>query len=354
MTWVDRLSRRVHFIAGRVTDTANEVAKSFFSVILPQHGLPDAIISDRDPKFVSRFWKELMKLCGVKLKMSSAQHPQTDGASEVMNRMIENYLRCYCEFKQENWDLLLPSAEFAYNSAVSEDLGMSPFEADLGWKPRDPLDFFNGKQSDIASVDDLKQLLKSSMEDALYAHKLAKAKQSAKASTHCKVPNYKVGDMVWVSRKLLQDAYTKERPSMKLSARRFGPFPILRLIGKNAVELDLPAYLKTHRVIHVSFTRPYRAKPTRLQDEVPIQAEKPMHVDQSGEALYIVEKILSHRRRGRGYQFLTLLKGTPQHDAEWQPVRDFVDSDGTMNQEFDKYIKQNNILRNLWDKHDPE
>ena len=90
--------------------------------------MPDSIVSDRDPKFTSDFWKTLMNICGVNLKMSTSSHPQTDGSSEIMNRMVENYLRCYCNFHQDNWDELLPSAEFAYNSSLSEDLGKSPFE----------------------------------------------------------------------------------------------------------------------------------------------------------------------------------------------------------------------------------
>ena len=65
--------------------------------------------------------QELMGLLGIKLKMSTSRHPQTDGSSEVMNRMVENYLRCYCSYRQDDWADLLPSAEFAYNSALSEE-----------------------------------------------------------------------------------------------------------------------------------------------------------------------------------------------------------------------------------------
>ncbi len=77
------------------SDTAVDVANSFFSNLFKHHGMPDGIVSDRDPEFTSKFWNRLMDLWGVKLKMSSSRHPQTDGASEVMNRMVENYLRCY-------------------------------------------------------------------------------------------------------------------------------------------------------------------------------------------------------------------------------------------------------------------
>ena len=93
--------------------------------------MPDSITSALDPKFTSKFWDHLMELCGVKLKISTSKHPQTDGATEIMNRMFEHYLRCYCSCHQNNWDELLPAAEFAYNSAKSEDLWISPFEMDL-------------------------------------------------------------------------------------------------------------------------------------------------------------------------------------------------------------------------------
>ena len=143
-TWVDRLTRRVHFIPSHSTDTAVDVARSFFKNICSQHGIPENIVSDRDLKFVSKFWKRLMNLCDIQLKMSSSKHPLTDGASEVMRRMIENYLRCYFSYHQNDWVDLFPAAEFAYNSAVSEDLGMSPFELDLGWNPKSALELMEG------------------------------------------------------------------------------------------------------------------------------------------------------------------------------------------------------------------
>lgn len=201
-TWVDGLSRRVHFYPSKTTDAAPELAQSFFERIIPQHGLPDAIFSDRDPRFLSKFWQELFLRCGVQLKTSSVRHPQTDGASEVMKRVIENYIRCYCECKQEDWDKLLTAAEFAYNSAVSEDLGMSPYEVDLGWKPRDPLDILSGSTPRVQSVCELKETLRGAIDDAIWAHKLAKSRQSAEAALHCKPPDYQVGGWVWVSRHL--------------------------------------------------------------------------------------------------------------------------------------------------------
>ena len=99
-TWVDRLTKRVHFVPCKGTDTAEDVAITFLNYIFRLHGLPDSILSDRDPKFTSKFWEYLMKLLGVKLKMSTSHYPQTEGSSEIMNRMVENYIPCYCSYNQ--------------------------------------------------------------------------------------------------------------------------------------------------------------------------------------------------------------------------------------------------------------
>lgn len=131
-TWVDRLSRRVHFIPCVVSDTAKECAKILFLTMFVQQGLPDSIVSYQDPKFTSKFWSELINLCDICTKMSASHHSQSNGLSEIMNRMLEIYIQCYCALNQRNWDKLLPAAGFAYNSPVFEDLGMSQFEVDIG------------------------------------------------------------------------------------------------------------------------------------------------------------------------------------------------------------------------------
>lgn len=109
-TWVDLLSRRVHFIPFGTNDTALDCAKSFFQNIFKFLGLSDDIVSDRDPKFTSNFWTELMSLCGIRTRISTSHHPQIDGQSEIINRMVETFIRCYCLYNQKNWDDLLPVA----------------------------------------------------------------------------------------------------------------------------------------------------------------------------------------------------------------------------------------------------
>lgn len=103
-----------------------------------------------------------------------------------------------------NWDTLLPSAEFAYNSAKSEDLGATPFEVDLGWQPRDPLFILRGKVTSVGAAEVFQVMIQGTLEDAKIFHELAKARQSVKSPKQYTSPTYKIGDMFWVSKKLLE------------------------------------------------------------------------------------------------------------------------------------------------------
>lgn len=139
-TWVYRLAKRVHFIASKDSDRAVDIAKTFFANIVMSNGIPDDTVSDRDPKFTSRFWKTFMTLCRIKFKISSRRHPQRDRSFKIMNPMIENYLRFYRSHKQDNWSELLHAVEFCYNSSKYEDMVMPPFGMYLEWNPKTPPD----------------------------------------------------------------------------------------------------------------------------------------------------------------------------------------------------------------------
>lgn len=114
---VHHFSKYAHFIALGHPYTASTVARAFFDEIVRLHGIPSSIFSDRDPIFTSNFWTELFCLAGVKLQLSSAFHPQSDGQTEVVNRIIVMYLRCLSCDRPKQWLQWLPWAEFCYNSS---------------------------------------------------------------------------------------------------------------------------------------------------------------------------------------------------------------------------------------------
>lgn len=345
-TFVDRFSKRIHLVASNGTDTAIDVANCFFDDIFRLHGIPDSIVSDRDPKFTSKFWSHLMNRCGIQLKMSTSRHPQTDGSTEIMNRMVENYLRCYCAFHQNNWDQLLTSAEFAYNSAEVATMKMTPFEADIGWNPKSPLDAITPTTDDtVQSVNDFKMKLRESFNSATFSHRLAQSRQAAYNSKRYTPPTYKVGDSVYLSKKLFTDSASAARPSQKLTVRRIGPFKVTDIISKNVIRIDLPENISIHPVIHVEHTaRAYR-QPSNIST-TPEPSAQPF-INEHGESVIEVSAILSHRRRGKSWQFLTQYKGVPAHEAEWKPLRDFVDDDNTITDALHRYITHNNILQHL-------
>lgn len=127
-TIADRLSRRVHFIPSKVTDSAADCSTTFFNEIFRLHGMPGSIISDRDPKFTATFWFTLMDLCNVKLRMSTSHHLQTDCSSKFMDLLVENYLQCYALLNQAEWDTLLLSADFSFNSSHLNTTGYTTFK----------------------------------------------------------------------------------------------------------------------------------------------------------------------------------------------------------------------------------
>jgi hypothetical protein len=130
---VDLLTKYAHFVALRHPFSASGVAKAFFHNVYRLHGLPCAIISDRDRIFTSHFWSELFKLANVRLCRSSAYHPQSDGQTERLNQCLETYLRCYVHACPRNWSSWLSSAEFWYNTSPHSAIGRSPFEALYGY-----------------------------------------------------------------------------------------------------------------------------------------------------------------------------------------------------------------------------
>jgi hypothetical protein len=197
---VDRLTKYTHLVPYKEASTAEELAYTFMKTIIAQHGTPDEIISDRDKLFTSQFWQSLMDLLGSKHKLSTSYHPQTDGQTERTNQTIEQYLRCYINYEQDNWVKLLPMAQFAFNNNASAT-GISPFYANYGRHPnidRDPKGLRPIAEKAQIAVEKLQELHKNLQEELSFiTQKMAQYANKKRSEG----PALEEGGMVYLLRK---------------------------------------------------------------------------------------------------------------------------------------------------------
>ena len=139
VVFVDRLSKMAHLAAVPESIDGEGTAELFIDRVFRQHGLPVAIVSDRDPRFTGKFWKSVFQVLGTRLDMSTADHPQTDGQTERVNRVVEDILRSVCAETPKRWSSMLPVVEFALNNSVHASTGYTPFYVNGLTHPRVPL-----------------------------------------------------------------------------------------------------------------------------------------------------------------------------------------------------------------------
>ena len=132
---IDRASKQAIFIPTYTTITSKQLAQLFIIHVFSKHGVPSHVTSDRGSEFVSQFFRSLGKALDMTLHYTSGYHPEADGQTERANQTLEQYLRIYCSYQQDNWSELLPIAEFAYNNAPNASTGISPFFANKGYHP---------------------------------------------------------------------------------------------------------------------------------------------------------------------------------------------------------------------------
>lgn len=307
VVFVDRLTKMIHVVAscGEGLD-APSVAQLYFSTVVRHHGVPTSLISDRDTRFTSQFWRTLAKLCGTKLAMSTANHPQSDGQTERANRTIIEMLRGYCAPLGDRWDRHLVSMEFAYNDSVHPSTGVTPFYFNSGQHPRVPQALISDKIVPSTSVNPMAESVFEVMRKDLHRarEQLLKAQARMKASAdklRRPSPGYKVGDLVLVASKTLRTPEAASRH--KLFPKYVGPFPISQQIAKDNFQVALPNYLKrVHPTFHVSVLKPFIDGSEEFPDRDPVP-RAPFSVNDAGEELFLVERLLRRRKVGRKWQF---------------------------------------------------
>ncbi|CAI7733187.1 unnamed protein product [Closterium sp. NIES-53] len=308
---VDRLSKMTHFIPTHTTVTAPETARLFFDHIVRLHGLPSAIISDRDPRFLSNFWQSLFKLHGTRLKFSTTYHPEMDGQTERMNRTLEDALRAQVTARQTDWDLHLTAIELAYNSTPHLSTGQPPFYLATGQHPRLPTTPPSHLSHTPAAFEFLTSL-ESAIDAARTSILKAQAKQTHYANSHRKDIRFKVDDQVLLSTDHLP--LLRKGTTRKLAPRFIGPFTINRVLSPVTYRLQLPSYMKIHPVFHVQRLRPFRAP---SHDRPAARQLPPMFEGSPG--LFEVASIAAHRDTPHGREFLVHWKDQPASEDSWEP-----------------------------------
>ena len=260
---VDRLTKSAHFLPVRTDYSLDKLAELYIKEIVRLHGIPISIISDRDPRFTSRFWGKLQEAMGTRLNFSTAFHPQTDGQSERVIQILEDMLRSCAIDYEGSWDRHIPLVEFVYNNSFQSSIGMAPYEALYGRKCRTPLCWTELSERKVIGPD----LIRETEEKVkIIREKLKVATDRQKSYTDMKRKDirYEVGEKVFLKVSPWKKVMRFGKKG-KLSPRFIGPYEVIEKVGPVAYRLALPPDLdKIHNVFHVSMLRRYRSDPTHI------------------------------------------------------------------------------------------
>ncbi|KAL5738577.1 hypothetical protein ACOSP7_031338 [Xanthoceras sorbifolium] len=253
---VDRFSKMAHFIPCHKTDDASHIADLFFKEIVRLHGMPKTIVSDRDAKFLSYFWKTLWGKLGTKLLFSTTCHPQTDDQTEVVNRTLSALLRAIIQKNLKTWEDCLPHVEFAYNRSVHSATHFSPFEIVYGFKPLTPLDLLPLPVTEHVNLDGKKkaEFVKQIHEKTRQNIERRTEQYANQANKGRKKVVFEPGDWVWLH--MRKERFPVQRRS-KLLPRGDGPFQVIERINDNAYKLDLSGEYNVSASFNVSDLSPF-------------------------------------------------------------------------------------------------
>ncbi|WOG99882.1 hypothetical protein DCAR_0519238 [Daucus carota subsp. sativus] len=298
---VDRLTKSAHFLPISWGCTLDHLAQRYVNEIVRLHGVPISIVSDRDPRFTSRFWKSLQEAMGTRLNFSTAFHPQTDGQSERTIQTLEEMLRaCVIEFKG-SWDEYIALMEFAYNNHFHSSIGMAPYEALYGRKCRSPL-YWDKEGTIILEGPELVQNAVDKVNIVKAKLKATQDRQKSYVDQNRREMEYQVGDKVFLKVSPWKGVMRFGNKG-KLSPRYIGPYEIIEKIGPLAYRLALPPELsQIHDVFHVSMLRRYRSDPTHVLKDPGIEINDNLS--------YIEEpiKIIEHKTKQLRNREIPLVK----------------------------------------------
>lgn len=313
-TVVDRLSKYAHFIPLGHPYIATTVARAFIDEVVRLHGIPSSIVSDRDPGFTSSFWTELFHLANVKLNLSSAFHPQSDGQSEAANHVIGMYLWCLTGDRPRHWLRWLPWAEYCFNTAFQSSLRSTPFQVVYG-RPPPALQEYDRGSARVRAVDqaliERDEFLGEIRECLLQAQDYSKLYYDDK---HRELA-FQVGDWAWVRLLHRQAASLPGFRRGKLAPKYYGSYQVSDRIGDVAYRLKLPAGARIHDVFHVGLLKEFKGTPPDQPPALPALS--------NGRVLPMLAKAVRARLARGVRQVLIQREGKPAADATWEDETEF-------------------------------
>ncbi|CAL9249063.1 unnamed protein product [Arabidopsis halleri] len=313
---IDRLSKAAHFIGLKHPFKAIEVAQKFIAEVVRLHGFPKTIVSDRDRIFLGEVWSDMFRLAGTKLKYSTAYHPQTEGQTEVLNRCLETYLRCFASSHPKTWAKYLPWAEFSYNSSYHSAIKTTPFKMVYGRDAPQIVSFEKGSTTNWELEVQLRE------RDLMLSHiraNLQRAQDIMKKNADKKRREvvFQVDDWVYLKLQPYRQLSVARRTCHKLAAKFFGPFRVLERIGAVAYRLQLPDTTKIHNVFHVSQLKAVLGD----LSQIPV-CDPPEFME---DTFLSPEKIMEVRFNSTGgREFLVHWKDHSVADDSWVLSKDFV------------------------------
>ncbi|KAA3473364.1 DNA/RNA polymerases superfamily protein [Gossypium australe] len=283
---VDRLTKLAHFIPVRTDYSLEKLADLYVSKIVRLHRVPLSIISDRDLRFTSRFWKKLQEAPGTKLNFSTAFHLQIDGQSERVIQILEDMLRCCVLEFQGSWEKYLPLVEFAYSNSYHSSLKMAPYEALYGRKCRTPL-----KTEEKVKV--IRGFLKA-----------ASNRQKSYTNLKRKEIEFQIDDKVFLKVSPWKKVLRFGRKG-KLSPCFIGPYEVIERIGP------------IHDVFHLSMLHRYRSDPSHVIS--PIEVEICSDMIYGEEPIKILDREVKQLRNKSVALVKVLFLKHGVEEATWEP-----------------------------------
>ena len=322
---VDRLSKQGTFIPCTTGLTAKEFAELFVKHIVCRFGLPDSIITDRDPRWTSDFWKGIASFLKTKMALSSAHHPQHDGQTEIVNKLLATMLRAYISEDLSDWSTWLHILEFAYNNSTHSSTGTSPNFLVYGFQPKTPLDFLLPSKTREGNHPSYSLSPEStSFLETLAMHRDSTRRAIARAQDEQTrqfnrgrrpVPEFKQGDRVLVNPHSL-DWVDAKGTGNKLKQRWIGPFEITQRINPNVFRLRMSDKYPGLPVFNIQHLKKYEESPPEWGERTVMPESRRLRKESEE---FEVEAIVGHRRKGKTLQYLVRWEGYgPQFDT-WEP-----------------------------------